>query len=121
TLAWHDLGPREYVCVGYRHNPSVGIDDTYLAKTAAGVAAARRRYRLPRVLLPQGAFDVPHLARVAALLHFETPLVTPKDLVFGTISIVAHARLMIACPHHSLIFALRGSVPILSPGSMHLT
>jgi hypothetical protein len=116
--------------VGYRHNPSVGIDDSYFEKTAAVVTAAQRAFGSPVVLLPQGASDEPHLARLASLLDFETRLVRPENLLFGTIAVAANARLMVACPHHSLIFALRGAVPILSPvggdyyrfknaGSMH--
>jgi polysaccharide pyruvyl transferase WcaK-like protein len=115
TLAAHDLRPRGYLCVGYRHNPSVGIDDSYFEKTAAVVTAAKQAFGSPVVLLPQGASDEPHLARLASLLDFETRLVRPENLLFGTIAVAANARLMVACPHHSLIFALRGTVPILSP------
>jgi polysaccharide pyruvyl transferase WcaK-like protein len=115
TLRAHDLRPRGYICVGYRHNPSVGIDDSYFEKTAAVVTAAQRVFGSPVVLLPQGASDEPHLAMLTSLLDSETRLVRPENLLFGTIAVAANARLMVACPHHSLIFALRGAVPILSP------
>jgi hypothetical protein len=101
--------------VGYRHNPLVGIDDSYFGKTAAVVSATRRVFGLPVVLLPQGAFDEPHLVRLASILDFETQLVNPQDLLFGTVAVASNAKLMVACPHHSLIFALRGAVPVLSP------
>ncbi len=115
TLAEHGLKAGEYICVGYRHNPSVGVDGECIEKTARVVSAARRRLGLPVVLLPQGNFDEPHLNHLASLLDFETRLVVPRVPIDGTIEIASNARLMVACPHHSLIFALRGGVAVLSP------
>lgn len=114
-LSAHGLSDGAYICVGFRYNPSVGIDDLSFERTARIVRAAYQRTGSPIVLLPQGPFDEGGLERLSGLLGLESSLVRVSETLFGPIAIAAHARLMIACPHHSLIFALRNNVPVISP------
>ncbi len=113
----YDLTPENYICVGYRDNAGVGVGSNVLRRTADVVQRAYETFRLPIVLLPQGPFDAPALEQLAALAQAPCRLVRPEDSFRDPIAIAAHARLMIACPHHSLIFALRGGAPVLSPAA----
>jgi polysaccharide pyruvyl transferase WcaK-like protein len=115
VLASHGLTDRGYICVGYRSNPNVGIDEHSFRKTADIVRAAYERTSAPIVLLPQGPFDEWGLGRLSDFLGVEAKLLKSPGTMQEPMAIAAHARLMIACPHHSLIFALRGSVPVISP------
>ena len=115
VLERYGLKQRGYICVGYRNNPHVGVTEDAFERTAAILKIANCRYQCPMVLLPQGPFDIPALKILASKLDFDVTIVEPQDGFRDPIAIAQNARLMIACPHHSLIFALRGSTPILSP------
>ncbi|WP_448661650.1 polysaccharide pyruvyl transferase family protein [Sphingomonas sp. CJ20] len=117
VLARHGLTPRGYICVSMRHNPRVGIGDDAARAIKSIVRMARRRLGLPVVLLPLSAPDAVPLDRLGRRLgRGDRPLVL-DDPFRDPIMIAASARLMISSPHHSLIFALRGGVPVLSPVS----
>jgi polysaccharide pyruvyl transferase WcaK-like protein len=122
ALAKYGLRKGQYICVGYRSNSSVGIDDSCFLKTANVARLAQGQYGLPLVLLPQMPGDLSGLQHLGGLLEDRARVIQPIDPLLDVIAIASHARLMIACPHHSLIFALRGAVPILSPvmGSYYL-
>lgn len=114
-LSLHNLIAKDYICVGYRFNPSVGIDDTCFQKTADIVSTAQNIFGVSVVLLPQGPFDRPGLLRLSKLLSYPVKIIDPVDHFKDPLVIAENAKLMIAMPHHSLIFALRGGVPIVSP------
>jgi polysaccharide pyruvyl transferase WcaK-like protein len=78
------------------------------------VDLASQMFELPIVLLPQGPSDVSALAKLAYLMKADARLALSKRWS-DPIVVAQQARLMIAVPHHSLIFALRGGVPVLSP------
>lgn len=116
-LRRYNLTPRSYICVGYRDNPGVGVGAHVLNRTAEIVQRAHDIFRLPVALLPQGPFDIDALKRLAGMVQAPCQVILPEDQFRDPMVIAAQARLMIACPHHSLIFALRGGVPILSPAA----
>lgn len=116
-LARHGLTAGNYICLGYRENPGVGVSAQAFDRTVEIARSAYATFGLIIALLPQGPFDIPVLERIAAALDVPAQVVRPFDAFRDPLVIAANARLMIACPHHSLIFALRGAVPILSPSS----
>lgn len=113
----HNLRRNSFICVGFRGNPGVGVTSAALQRTAEIVEVAYRMFRLPIALLPQGPFDMPALETLQQLINAECRLIGDCTRLEDPIEVASQARLMIACPHHSLIFALRGAVPILSPVS----
>jgi polysaccharide pyruvyl transferase WcaK-like protein len=115
VLVDYNLQDGNFICVGYRDNPGVGTRDLAYSRMAKIVELAHDIFRSPVVLLPQGPFDLPSLMRLSSMLSVGAQLIEPKDPFCEPIAIASRARLMIGTPHHSLIFALRGGVPILSP------
>lgn len=115
VLAAHRLEPGAYICVGYRYNPRVGVDESTDVRFAQAVDLVCRRSGLMAVLMPQGPSDVRALERLQTHCRVPSRLLTFNDWFREPIAIAAHAHSAVALPHHTLIFALRGGVPILSP------
>lgn len=103
-----------YIAIGYRHAPAAGMDDSAFAQVARMASVAQAALGCPLVLLPQGPFDLESLKRLRGLIG-DARLIEPDDYLVEPMAIAAAARIMIAVPHHSLIFALRGGVPVISP------
>jgi len=115
VMSRYSLDERGYICVGYRDNRSVGIEESCFEKTARLVESAYKKFNLPAVFLAQGPFDLSGLQKLAGMCIVPSKIINPEDGFRDAIAIASRAALMIAAPHHSLIFALRGGVPILSP------
>lgn len=114
-VASHRLPEGRYVCVAYRDNRQVGVEDACLRHTARVTACVHREFDLPVVLLPQGPFDEAGLERLAGYCDFPVRLVRPVNHLRECMAIASAATVAVALPHHSLMFALRGGVPIFSP------
>ena len=104
-----------YIAVGYRANKSVGVAADFLSKFAKVCEMARVRFGLPLVLVPQGDFDIPSLQALSEHLPSQTTLFHNVASQWDIVKVLEDARLTIATPHHSLIFALRKGKPVLSP------
>lgn len=115
VLSRHGVARGQYICVGFRDNPSVGVTEDAYFKTAEIVLNAHRMIGGDIVLLPQGPFDIEPLKKLTSYLDCKAQVIEPNDPFRDPVHIAENARLMIACPHHSLIFALRNAVPVISP------
>lgn len=109
------LKPRRYIAVGLRENAGVGVDWTTTLKVARIVELAQQRLGLPVVLVPQNRPDFDRLRVLGEILRPRVEPFVLGDPFRDPIYLAENARLMIATPHHSLIFALRSGTPVLSP------
>ncbi len=116
-LESYGLEPRRYICLGFRQNSRAGVSEQALERTCVIANMARNELSARLVLLPQGPFDVSSLVKIKNQIGGDASVIEPKDYFRDPVAIASNARAMIASPHHSLIFSLRGGVPILSPVS----
>jgi polysaccharide pyruvyl transferase WcaK-like protein len=105
---------RSYICACFRDNPSVGVTARAFEAFVHAVRTASRLSGLPVVLLPMGRFDIAVLQRVAERLGAPATVWACADDWLEPPAIAQRAALMISVPHHPLIFALQGGVPVLS-------
>jgi polysaccharide pyruvyl transferase WcaK-like protein len=106
-----------YICAGFRRNASVDFDGHHAERMVSILQDAHDVTGLPIVLLPQGKFDLPALQELKSKLGPIAILPDLSDWMVEILTLASNGLMMIATPHHSLIFALRGRVPIISPVS----
>ncbi|WP_321362576.1 polysaccharide pyruvyl transferase family protein [uncultured Celeribacter sp.] len=105
--------PEKYIAVAYRAGQTEPAD--FRDSFARLVASASDRLQLPLVYVPQGAFDVDALHDLKTRVGREGFVLDFTTLSWAPYEALSNAELAIALPHHSVIFALKGDVPIISP------
>lgn len=115
VLRRNGLVSRHYIAVSYRHGPHVGMLESAGNSVSRVIALAQTLFDQPVLLLPSMPADVGALKNVARSLTGDIRLSKLANFLWDPIYLAMNARVVISAPHHPLIFALKNSVPIVSP------
>ena len=105
--------PERYIAVGYRKIRDE--PERFSADFVELLSRASTRLKMPVVFVPQGEFDLPDLRLLQTRLGQDSMVLEIEGMTWEPAKVLANAALAITLPHHSVIFALKENVPIISP------
>lgn len=115
VLSRHNLRSNAYIAVSYRRNARAGIQDTFIEDFISVCSQAAKLFAVPLLLVPMTDADEESLSVIHERLGHASKRMARSSDVWERVAILENARLVVSLPHHPLIFALRGGVPVLSP------
>ncbi|MCR6654589.1 MAG: tetratricopeptide repeat-containing glycosyltransferase family protein [Opitutus sp.] len=115
SLRAYGLERGSYIGVCYRMHPGVGVRDAFMEEFADVCRKAAESFTLPLVLVPMMPGDVAPLHALCERLRGDATVIEGGERVWERVMLIQNARLVVSLPHHPLIFALRGGVPVISP------
>jgi polysaccharide pyruvyl transferase WcaK-like protein len=110
-----NLKPQNYIAVSYRGHESLRVAQDFMETFATICRVAGEGLRMPLVFIPQCLRDEADLKRIRRLTGGRGRVLPWRGLSWDAVAVAQCAALSIAVPHHSIIFALRGATPFISP------